>query len=120
MSPWLPKAVLATEDRRFYSHPGVDVLGLARATFVNLRARRIVLVGTGGSGSILELLSFHLARLGLPIVRPRSDLEAITTLAGVDEQDVVLGATVWPFLRSTNEALRTAKRGGVVLLLEGG
>ena len=46
MSPWLPKAVLATEDRRFYSHIGVDVFGLVRATFVNLRARRIV---QGGS-----------------------------------------------------------------------
>ncbi|HEX9463695.1 MAG TPA: PBP1A family penicillin-binding protein [Alphaproteobacteria bacterium] len=46
MSPWLPKAVLATEDRRFYGHFGVDLVGLARASFVNLRARRIV---QGGS-----------------------------------------------------------------------
>src|SRR5262249_15665315 len=34
----LPAAVLATEDRRFYSHFGVDPIGLARATFANLRA----------------------------------------------------------------------------------
>jgi penicillin-binding protein 1A len=46
MSPWLPKAVLATEDRRFYEHHGIDVLGLARAAWANLRARRIV---QGGS-----------------------------------------------------------------------
>ncbi len=46
MSPWLPKAVLATEDRRFYSHFGVDVFGLARALYADLRARRIV---QGGS-----------------------------------------------------------------------
>ena len=31
-------AVLATEDRRFYAHHGVDPKGLARATLVNLRA----------------------------------------------------------------------------------
>ena len=29
MSPYLPKAVIATEDRRFYSHFGVDPIGLA-------------------------------------------------------------------------------------------
>jgi penicillin-binding protein 1A len=34
MSPYLPQAVIAIEDRRFYSHFGVDPLGLARA-FVN-------------------------------------------------------------------------------------
>jgi penicillin-binding protein 1A len=34
-------AVLATEDRRFYSHHGIDPRGLARATLVNLRAGRI-------------------------------------------------------------------------------
>ena len=38
MSPWLPKAVIATEDRRFYSHFGVDPVGLFRAAFANLRA----------------------------------------------------------------------------------
>ena len=31
-------AVLATEDRRFYSHRGIDPRGLARAALVNLRA----------------------------------------------------------------------------------
>ncbi|MBW6423607.1 penicillin-binding protein [Rhizobium sp. XQZ8] len=34
MSPYLPQAVIGIEDRRFYSHFGVDPLGLARA-FVN-------------------------------------------------------------------------------------
>ena len=42
----LPAAVLAMEDRRFRDHWGVDVFGLARATYVNLRAGRIV---QGGS-----------------------------------------------------------------------
>lgn len=40
------QAFLATEDRRFYSHAGVDPYGLARATVANLRARRVV---EGGS-----------------------------------------------------------------------
>lgn len=46
ISPHVPKAVLATEDRRFYSHFGIDPMGLARAAFVNLRAGRVV---QGGS-----------------------------------------------------------------------
>jgi len=46
MSPWLPKAVIATEDRRFYSHFGIDPIGLARAIFADLRSGHLV---QGGS-----------------------------------------------------------------------
>jgi penicillin-binding protein 1A len=46
MSPYLPKAVVATEDRRFYSHFGVDPIGLVRAVFANVAAGHIV---QGGS-----------------------------------------------------------------------
>jgi penicillin-binding protein 1A len=46
MPKWLPQAVIATEDRRFYRHFGIDLIGLARAGYVNLRARRVV---QGGS-----------------------------------------------------------------------
>src|SRR6056300_890581 len=31
LSPWLGKALVATEDERFYSHSGVDAKALARA-----------------------------------------------------------------------------------------
>ena len=37
IAPSLQQAVLATEDRRFYWHPGIDPIGLARAVFVNAR-----------------------------------------------------------------------------------
>ena len=42
----LPEAVIATEDRRFYHHFGIDPVGLARALFVDLRAGQMV---QGGS-----------------------------------------------------------------------
>lgn len=42
----LIKAVLATEDRRFYDHWGVDVGGLIRASYRNFRAGSVV---QGGS-----------------------------------------------------------------------
>jgi len=46
LPPYVGNAVLAIEDRRFYSHPGVDPLGLARAMWVNVKAGRFV---QGGS-----------------------------------------------------------------------
>ncbi|AYD03291.1 penicillin-binding protein 1A [Neorhizobium sp. NCHU2750] len=41
MSPYLPQAVISIEDRRFYSHFGVDPAGLARAFINNLTGRPI-------------------------------------------------------------------------------
>lgn len=46
LPPQLPQALIATEDRRFYSHFGIDPIGLARAAYANLRAGRTV---QGGS-----------------------------------------------------------------------
>jgi penicillin-binding protein 1A len=42
----MPAAVVATEDRRFFDHYGVDPVGMLRAMFTNLRAGRFV---QGGS-----------------------------------------------------------------------
>ncbi len=41
LPPALGRAVLATEDRRFYRHFGLDLIGVARAALANLRAGRI-------------------------------------------------------------------------------
>lgn len=46
MSPYVPQAVIAIEDRRFYSHFGLDPIGLARAMATNLIKQRFV---QGGS-----------------------------------------------------------------------
>ena len=42
----LINAVIVTEDKRFFFHPGIDIKGIARAAFVNLKAGRIL---QGGS-----------------------------------------------------------------------
>ena len=52
------RALIAFEDRRFYSHPGIDPRSLARAAAQNAREGRIV---SGGS-----TLSMQTARLALP------------------------------------------------------
>jgi membrane peptidoglycan carboxypeptidase len=49
VSPHLKNAVIATEDRRFYLHPGVDPIGIASAMRINLREGRGPLQGNGGS-----------------------------------------------------------------------
>lgn len=43
---YVPQAVIAVEDRRFYSHFGVDPIGLLRAMYINFRAGHVV---QGGS-----------------------------------------------------------------------
>ncbi|MBS0248554.1 MAG: transglycosylase domain-containing protein, partial [Proteobacteria bacterium] len=46
MPPYVPKAFVAIEDRRFYDHFGVDPLGIARAAVANILHRG---VAQGGS-----------------------------------------------------------------------
>ena len=46
MSPYIPEAVISIEDRRFYSHFGIDPVGLARAMVTNVFAGHMV---QGGS-----------------------------------------------------------------------
>ncbi|MEA1835026.1 transglycosylase domain-containing protein [Methylobacterium durans] len=46
LPPYLPRAFVAIEDRRFYSHLGVDPVGIARAVAQNLTRRG---VAQGGS-----------------------------------------------------------------------
>ena len=46
LPPYLPQAVLAIEDRRFYNHHGIDPLGIARAMITNIYKGKFV---QGGS-----------------------------------------------------------------------
>lgn len=58
--PTLVRALLATEDQRFFEHPGVDILGLGRATV------RMIQTGTksqGGSTITMQVArNFFLSR----------------------------------------------------------
>lgn len=56
MPDYFIRAVLATEDRRFYDHVGIDPIGLMRALSVNARASGVV---QGGS-SITQQLAKNL------------------------------------------------------------
>ena len=56
MPDHLIKAVLATEDRRFFDHFGIDVLGTGRALVENLRANAVVQGGSSLSQQLAKNL----------------------------------------------------------------
>ncbi len=53
VSPWMRKATVAIEDRRFFEHEGVDVEGIARAVLADIRAGKVV---QGGSTITQQLV----------------------------------------------------------------
>ena len=53
ISPWMPKATVAIEDRRFFEHNGVDAEGIARALWKNVSAGEVV---EGGSTITQQLV----------------------------------------------------------------
>jgi hypothetical protein len=67
LPPYLAKAVIATEDRRFYHHFGIDPLGLVRASFRNASAGTVV---EGGSTITQQLQE------SVPLAQAHHDAEA--------------------------------------------
>ena len=66
MPPYLIQAILATEDRRFYEHFGIDLIGTLRAVTVNAKSSGVV---QGGSS-----ITQQLAKKSFPL--ERADLRA--------------------------------------------
>ena len=67
-SPHLVNAVIATEDKRFHSHFGLDPKGIVRAMAANLRAGRVVQGGSTITQQVAKLLFFeHTRSLERPI-----------------------------------------------------
>ena len=56
MSPWLGKATVAIEDRRFYEHGGVDYEGIVRAAVENYKAQDVVQGGSTISQQLVRNL----------------------------------------------------------------
>ncbi|HEU0336712.1 MAG TPA: transglycosylase domain-containing protein [Gaiellaceae bacterium] len=64
VSPWLVKATIAIEDKRFYEHGGLDLEGIARALWENVKAFQVV---QGGS-----TITQQLVRNLYPVSRART------------------------------------------------
>lgn len=69
LPPHVYQAIMAIEDRRFKSHFGIDVFGLARAAYANYRAGRVV---QGGSTLTQQLAKGFLISEGLYAHHDRS------------------------------------------------
>jgi penicillin-binding protein 1A len=52
----LVNAVLATEDRKFFAHSGIDLVGLLRAAYVNYKAGHIIQGGSTISQQLAKIL----------------------------------------------------------------
>ncbi|MDH5797479.1 MAG: transglycosylase domain-containing protein, partial [Paracoccaceae bacterium] len=74
VSPHLKNAVIATEDKRFYSHFGISPRGVASAIRINLREGRGPLSGHGGS--TISQQTAKLLCLGVPFDPDVWDSEA--------------------------------------------
>ena len=89
-------AITCFEDRRFYWHPGVDPLALARAAASNLRRGRVV-----SGGSTLTMQVVRLSRKGRPRTLVEKAIEAVLalrlTLSLSKEQVLGLYAAYAPF-----------------------
>jgi penicillin-binding protein 1A len=60
--PTLPEAVVAVEDRRFWQHGALDLVGMARATVVDLVSGRIVQGGSTLTQQVAKTLFLSNAR----------------------------------------------------------
>ncbi|MGI6362904.1 MAG: transglycosylase domain-containing protein [Bacillota bacterium] len=83
----LVDAFVAIEDHRFYKHGGVDLLGLGRAVFVNLRARDI----TQGGSTITQQLARNLfLNLEQNLVRKLAEMSIALQLERKYDKDEIL------------------------------
>ncbi len=73
VSPYLKNAVIATEDKRFFMHPGIDPRGIASAIRINMREGRGPFSGNGGS--TITQQTAKLLCLGVPFDREKWDSE---------------------------------------------
>jgi penicillin-binding protein 1A len=53
ISPWMAKATVAVEDKRFWEHGGIDPIGMTRAFWADLKAGKVV---QGGSTITQQLV----------------------------------------------------------------
>jgi len=94
LPPYVPQALMAVEDKRFYSHFGVDIIGLIRAAYINYSAGRVV---QGGSTLTQQLAKNILITHGNFTTNDRSFKRKI--------QEVILA--VWLENKFTKEQILT-------------
>ncbi len=88
MGPYAPKAVLAAEDRNFYSHGAIDPLSTARAAWVDVTSRGL---HQGGSTITQQLVKIQLLTPEKSVSRKVQEMVLAVVLEQRYSKDQILG-----------------------------
>jgi penicillin-binding protein 1C len=86
MGRWLPLVAVGIEDKRFFSHLGVDPLALARALWQNLKSARVV---SGASTITVQLVRLSKPRPRTLASKMREFLEAVRLDAALSKEEIL-------------------------------
>ncbi|MEA4877841.1 MAG: penicillin-binding protein 1C [Aminobacterium sp.] len=86
MSPWLPQIAVAIEDRKFWSHHGVDFQAIIRAALQNIKAKRVV---SGASTITSQVIRLSNPRPRTILVKAAEFLQAMKLEQGVSKKDIL-------------------------------
>jgi penicillin-binding protein 1C len=86
MGRWLPLVAVGIEDKRFFSHLGVDPLAIARAVWQNLKSARIV---SGASTITVQLVRLSKPRPRTLLSKMREFLEAVRLDAAFSKEEIL-------------------------------
>lgn len=89
LPPHLIQAVIAIEDRRYYDHFGIDLLGIARAMWANIRAGRVV---QGGSTITQQLAKNLFLTPDRTMLRKAQEAMLTVWLERVYDKNAILAA----------------------------
>jgi penicillin-binding protein 1C len=86
MGKWLPLVAVEVEDRRFYSHPGLDPLALGRAVWQNMKNLRVVSGASTISSQTVRLTYPGERNLGS---KAREFIQAMKLELGLDKKRIL-------------------------------
>ena len=122
-------AIVAMEDRRFYWHPGVDPISVARALWTNLRTRRVISGASTLTMQVIRLSRFGQRRtfvekvietalaLRLELRRSKADILALYTAHAPFGGNVVgLEAAAWRYFGRSPDRLSWAETAMIAVL----
>jgi penicillin-binding protein 1A len=89
ISPWIKQAIVATEDKRFYEHRGVDIRGMGRALWEDIRQKSAV---QGGSTITQQFVKNQLTGSAPSITRKLKEAALAWRLEQVWKKDEILTA----------------------------
>ncbi len=88
VNPKFEKAITVFEDKRFWSHPGLDVMAMARALRQNIKARHIV---SGGSTLTMQVIRLSKKNTSRSIFQKAIETILATRLELMYSKEKILG-----------------------------